>query len=328
MKVNGFRSALALAVGAVVFGSGMQSAMAQIEEVLVTAQRRAESLQDVPVAVSAFSPEDINNLGVVETLDIAKLVPNFVAHNNTGLGTANTYSLRALNNTESIATFDPPVGTYVDDFFIQRQNSNNYALFDIERVEVLRGPQGTLFGRNTTGGAVRVILNKPEEEFGGFLEAGAGRFGRTHFRGTVHLPVNDRVRTSFSGYWIEDDGYVTNLTTGEELNYEENFGMRGAITVDLTDDVTWDGSLTYIKADHANMLNTSTRTNPSVGSGRYNATGLTTTGAPFAGFAVGNKQNFGLGNVTESYHFTSEFTWQTGIGEVSVLTSYLSLDQD
>ncbi len=95
-----------------------------IEEVVVTATRRAENVQSIPVAVSAFTDDDVARLGVTETLDIAKVVPNFVAHNNTGLGTANTYSLRGLNNTESIATFDPPVGTYVDDFFIQRQNSN------------------------------------------------------------------------------------------------------------------------------------------------------------------------------------------------------------
>lgn len=91
-----------------------------------------------------------------------------------GLGTANSYAIRGLHNTESIATFDPPVGTYVDDFFIQRQNANNFALFDFDRIEVLRGPQGVLFGRNTTGGAVRVILKKPAEEFGGFVELGTG----------------------------------------------------------------------------------------------------------------------------------------------------------
>ncbi len=331
MKVNAIRSALALAVGAVVMGSGMQSAMAQIEEVLVTAQRKQESLQDVPVAVSAFSPDDIQNLGVVETLDIAKLVPNFVAHNNTGLGTANTYSLRGLNNTESIATFDPPVGTYIDDYFIQRQNSNNYALFDIDRVEVLRGPQGTLFGRNTTAGAVRVILRKPQDEFGGFFEASYGRFGRTQFRGTVHLPVNDRVRTSVSAYWIEDDGFVTNLTTGEDdLNSEENFGLRGAVDFDVTEDITWHTSVTYINSDHANMYNSSRRnsSDPRIGSGRYNATGLTTTGAPLAGFATGGKQFFGLGNQTESYHWTSDIEWQTALGTVNILTSYMALDQD
>jgi iron complex outermembrane receptor protein len=70
--------------------------------------------------------------------------------NNTGLGTANGYYLRGIGNTESIATFDPPVGTYVDDVFLSRQNANNLGLFDVERIEVLRGPQGTLFGRNTT----------------------------------------------------------------------------------------------------------------------------------------------------------------------------------
>ncbi|MFM7625649.1 MAG: TonB-dependent receptor plug domain-containing protein, partial [Gammaproteobacteria bacterium] len=148
-----------------------------LEEIVVTAQRREEKVQDVPIAISAFSAEQLERLNVTETLGISKLIPNLLAFNNTGLGTANGYYLRGIGNTESIPTFDPPVGTYVDDVFISRQNANNLGLFDSERIEVMRGPQGTLFGRNTTGGAINVILRKPAEEFGGYVEAGAGQFG-------------------------------------------------------------------------------------------------------------------------------------------------------
>lgn len=299
------------------------SLFAEIEEVVITAQRRSESLQDVPVAVTAFTDDQAARLQVTETLDLARIVPNFIAHNNTGLGTANTYSIRGLNNTESIATFDPPVGTYVDDFFIQRQNSNNYALFDIDRVEVLRGPQGTLFGRNTTGGAVRVILAEPAEEFGGFIEAGYGEFERYNFRASVDVPFNDSVRTKLSAYYINDDGFVENTTTGEDdVNQEENFGVRGAVQVDITSNVRWDASLTYIESDHANLLNNE------VDNDRFTATGLTQSGAPLTGAVVGDKANFGLGNQTESLHFTSDVEIDTSFGQVNILTSVLSLDQD
>jgi iron complex outermembrane receptor protein len=125
-----------------------------IEEVVVTAQRRAENRQEVPIAISAFTEAELERRQVTRTLDLIAFVPNMSGHNNTGLGTANTYSIRALNNSESIATFDPPVGTYVDDVFMARQNANNFQFFDVEQIEVLRGPQGTLFGRNTTGGAI------------------------------------------------------------------------------------------------------------------------------------------------------------------------------
>ena len=294
-----------------------------IEEVVVTATRRAENIQSIPVAVSAFTGEDLANLGVTETLDIAKVVPNFVAHNNTGLGTANTYSLRGLNNTESIATFDPPVGTYVDDFFIQRQKSNNYAMFDIDRIEVLRGPQGSLFGRNTTGGAVRVILKDPAEEFGGYAEVGAGRFDKITARGSVDIPASENFRLKISGYYINDDGFVDNVTTGEDgLNYEENFGIRGAVLWQPSDKASWNASLTYIESEHANMYNYVE------GDDRFTRTGLVSDGAPLAGFVTGNKQNFDLGNETRSLHFTSDIEWETDIGTVNILTSYLTLEQD
>ena len=127
-------------------------------DIVVTAQRREQSVQDVPIAISAFSADQLRAQGVSNTLDIGQFVPNLIAQNNTGLGSANAYYIRGLGNTETIPTFDPPVGTYVDDIYLSRQNANNLTLFDVERVEVLRGPQGTLFGRNTTGGAINVIL--------------------------------------------------------------------------------------------------------------------------------------------------------------------------
>ncbi len=145
-------------------------------DIIVTAQRRSESVQDVPIAISAFSSDQLEAQGVNNTLQLGQYIPNFVAQNNTGLGGANAYFQRGLGNAESIATFDPPVGTYVDDIYLSRQNANNLSLFDVERVEVLRGPQGTLFGRNTTGGAVSIILRDPAKEFGGYAELGYGRF--------------------------------------------------------------------------------------------------------------------------------------------------------
>ena len=252
LSITSFSAALCL--GAFVAATLPTAALAQgIEEVVVTATRRAENIQSIPVAVSAFTDDDLANLGVTETLDISKVVPNFLAHNNTGLGTANTYSLRGLNNTESIATFDPPVGTYVDDFFVQRQNANNYALFDIDRVEVLRGPQGTLFGRNTTGGAVRVILKEPAEKFGGFIEAGGGRFDRITARGSVDVPATDNFRLKISGYYIDDDGFVEGVNNGEkDLNHENNFGVRGAVLWQ-GENASWNAALAYIESDHANM---------------------------------------------------------------------------
>ena len=202
------RSTPVLLTVAVAAALPFETAHAQLEEVLVTAERREASVQDVPVAVSAYNEELIDRLQLDDTLDLINVVPNLFGGNNTGLGTANMYYMRAQGNDESIATFDPPVGTYVDDVYITRQNANNFTLFDVERIEVLRGPQGTLYGRNTTGGAISIIMRKPGEEMSGYIEGGIGRWDRTMIRGSVDVPISDRILTKFSYYSVDDSGYA------------------------------------------------------------------------------------------------------------------------
>jgi iron complex outermembrane receptor protein len=226
-----------------------------LEEVTVTAQRRAENVQDVPIAISAFSANELEKRNVGSPLEIIQYVPNLNGNNNTGLGSANVYFLRGLGNTESIATFDPPVGTYVDDIYIARQNSNNFGLFDVERIEVLRGPQGTLFGRNTTGGAINLLLRKPGETMRGFAEVGFGAWGEKSARGSIDLPVNDRLSTQIAAYWKESDGYVKNFTTGKDDNGLDEKGIRGAARLKISEDVTWDAAINYVYSGTFNKLN-------------------------------------------------------------------------
>jgi iron complex outermembrane receptor protein len=303
-----------------------QSSEGGLEEVVVTAQRRAEAIQDVPIAITALTGAQLERLNVGDTLDLVRLVPNAFASNNTGLGTANVYSIRGLNNTESIATFDPPVGTYVDDVFIARQNANNFAFFDVERVEVLRGPQGTLFGRNTTGGAVNVILKKPGEEFGGYAEVGFGQFNRRTARFSIDMPASETLLTKLSAYYAEDDGYVWNLTTGEKLNADDNKGVRFAVRWLASDSLTWDVAADYIDQSYMNILN-----GELAGSGddaRISRTGMRTDTAATRGIFVNDKQNFPLGNEVKSTSFTSNIGWQTGVGTVNFITGWRSLEQD
>jgi len=112
--------------------------------------------------------------------------------------TANTYFMRGLGSTEQIALLNPAVSTYVDEVIIPRQNANNYTLFDVERVEVLRGPQGTTFGRNSTGGAISIVTRKPGKELGGYLTLGMGSYDSRLARGSVDVPLGERVLTKFS----------------------------------------------------------------------------------------------------------------------------------
>ena len=298
---------------------------AELEEIVVTAERRETSVQDIPIAITAFNQDQLDRLQITETLDLVRVIPNMIGANNTGLGTANTYSIRGLNNTESIATFDPPVGSYIGDSFIQRQNANNFTLFDIDRVEVLRGPQGTLFGRNTTGGAVRVILKDPADELGGFVEGGFGEYDEINFRGSIDIPFNERLRTKFSAYFVEDDGYVDVTEPGQEdLNYEESWGARIGLQLDINECATWDASITYNDNEHANVFN-----------GEVNGERVSTSNLAdnaFGGaqpFFTGGKANLpGNFNRTESTLFTSDFEFETTIGTVNFISSYITLDHE
>ena len=220
-----------------------------LDTVIVTAERREEDIQKVPLAVTALSGAQLDQQQIVSTLDLARVVPNLTAANNVGLGGAVMYFMRGVGNTESIATFDLPIGTYVDEVYVSRQSGNQIALSGVERVEVLRGPQGTLFGRNTTGGAVQVITKKPGDEFEGEAEVGFGRFDRVLARAAVNAPLSDSLAVRVSGLYIDDNGYTENTLNDDRFNDERTWGVRGAVRFDPNDTLLWDVSAQFIEQD-------------------------------------------------------------------------------
>ena len=320
-----------------------------LDTIIVTAQRRSESVQTVPIAISAFSADTLSNRGIATPLQMINYVPNLFGANNTGLGSANAYYIRGLGNTESIASFDPPVGTYIDDIYMSRQNGNNFAFFDIDRIEVLRGPQGTLFGRNTTGGAVNVIMKKPGDRLGGFVEAAYGAYDLKMVRGSIDLPLNDAISVKVSGYFQDNDGYVNNTTTGERNNDSDMAGLRGAIQMKITDTLTWNGSGTYMRNSGENIINfTCDPRDPTNCNGRFATTGMrsnlpdgTNNAYPglidlvsfFGGSIVpltptGRKAGFGLGNEVETQLYVSNFEWAASDDfTVNLISGYIAMTQ-
>lgn len=200
-----------------------------LEEITVTAERRESSLQDVPVAVSAFDQTEIERRQSFNVVDIVNNVPNLVGNNNIGQGTATTVFLRGVGTTESIVTVDTAMGFYVDDVYIARQGVNNFSLYDIERVEVLRGPQGTLYGRNTSAGAIKVITREPQEEFEASGKLSAGRYDRFNFKGALNLPiVDDELFFRLNTVFQQGDGYTDNITLNKDVNDRDLWAWRGA----------------------------------------------------------------------------------------------------
>ncbi|MGL5837932.1 MAG: TonB-dependent receptor [Sphingorhabdus sp.] len=304
-----------------------------IEEIVVTAQRRNENVQDVPIAISAFSSEQLEAQGVSNALQLGQFIPNMTAQNNTGIGSANAYFLRGLGNTETIATFDPPVGTYVDDIYLSRQNANNLSLFDVERIEVLRGPQGTLFGRNTTGGAVSVVMREPGPDFGGYAEIGYGRYDRKIARASVDIPLAPSFGAKISGYWQNDDGYVKNVTTGQRMNDDDGWGVRLGLSGDLGG-ARWKAAYAHLEANGENILNFDC--NPADSDdckGRFATTGLqvgnTVSTSTYAPLVIrGEKANYLQGNRSATDLITSNLDIDLSSDiTLSLITGYVNVSQ-
>ena len=260
-----------------------------LEEITVTAQRREQSLQDVPIAITAFTADQLEQRQVFNTYDLVRNIPNLTGNSNVGVGTSSSLYIRGIGNGESIATFDLPVGTYVDDVYVARQNHNNFSLFDVERIEVLRGPQGTLFGRNTTGGAINVVMKKPSEELKGYVEAGIGRFGLWTARTSIDLPISDRLLTKFSAYRVKDDGYALQVSTGDYFNDRDASGLRADIRFLPVDGVTIDFIGEYVDDRNTNFLNVENADGNRIINNKI-------TQGSLAGIITGAKANLPLGN--------------------------------
>jgi iron complex outermembrane receptor protein len=189
------------------------------ESVTVTARRREENLQDVPQSITAFSGEALRELGVRDLRGLSNATPNMefsYAGNGSGGGNFAQVFLRGVGQPDFIITKDPGVGVYVDNVYFARAPGSVLELLDVERIEVLRGPQGTLFGKNTIGGAVHVITRRPTGQFGGEAQLALGRFGRVDGSASLDFPVVEgKLAGRVSGLARTQDGYYRRLAYSE-----------------------------------------------------------------------------------------------------------------
>ncbi|HEU4532252.1 MAG TPA: TonB-dependent receptor [Steroidobacteraceae bacterium] len=202
-----------------------------IEEVIVTSQRIAQSLQDVPVAVSAFDAEMLEQQQITRLEDIRFSVPSIAMAPNTGASSAAKIFLRGLGEDESFFTADVPVGIYVDEVYIARQTGALFDLYDVDRIEVLRGPQGTLFGRNTTAGAIQLISKRPDADaFGLDADLTVGDFERRDARATLNVPIVDgRLAARFSGMVRTREGWSRERNGDRDVNDQDVWGGRASL---------------------------------------------------------------------------------------------------
>jgi iron complex outermembrane receptor protein len=234
-----------------------------LEEVMVTAQKREQNAQDVGISITAYTGDQLDQLGFRNSSDIATLTPGVHVGGNLA-GQNLQFTIRGVAQNDFNDQTESPVAVYIDDTYVAMAQGQRFAMYDLDRVEVLKGPQGTLFGRNATGGLAHFVSRRPTEELDGYAYVEYGDYDRIRVEGAVGGSLTDGVRGRLSGYYLEQDGYLDNSYdptspqafnpsqlalsegTGDDFGGEENMAVRGQIEFDLGDD-----GLLWLSANYA-----------------------------------------------------------------------------
>ena len=229
-----------------------------LEEVVVTARKREESLQSIPVAVSAISGENLAREGIREPADLARIVPSLNIQGTTGsTGTGMILSIRGQQASDVLLTLSTPVGLYEDSVNIPHPVGSNIAFFDLQRVEVLKGPQGTLYGRNTTGGAINIITRGADYNgIHGFAYGEAGNFKDWKLAGAVNIPiVPDMLAARLSYQHWKREGFGRSAVTGQRVGDDRKDDLaRLSVRFDPISTVSVIGKLEYFRAHRTDQL--------------------------------------------------------------------------
>lgn len=217
---------------------------AVLEEIIVTSQKRSESLQDVPISVSSMSADDIAAKRIHGAEDLAMHVPNLQVNSPIGDGLP-VFSLRGISMSDFSLSQNSPIATYYDEVYKGTWAIMGLGMYDLERIEVLKGPQGTLYGKNTTGGAVNLIARKPEFDTNGYVNFGYGRYSHRTVEGAYETPLSDNVAARVAFIYDKSDGYVKNKYPGKkDLNDQDQYGVRATLRYQPTEavDIVFRGS--------------------------------------------------------------------------------------
>jgi iron complex outermembrane receptor protein len=228
---------LAAALGVLAaFTGGM--AQAALEEVVVTAQRREQNLQEVGISVTAFSDEQVRNMGFANTVDVAQMTPNLNYTVPQGESSQINFFLRGVGLNDFADAQENPVAVYVDDVYKPAMGGLALQLFDVERIEVLRGPQGALFGRNSTGGVIHYVTKRPSEEFDAYADVMYGDYDQIKAEAAVGGGLTDGVMGRLSVAYNDNDGWTRNRTPGvQDYNSSDSIAGRAQLLFAPSDDL-------------------------------------------------------------------------------------------
>lgn len=219
-----------------------------LEEVIVTAQKREENVQTVPVAVTALSEETIRNATMIDINDVSRHAPGFTMSNYNPVQPQPF--IRGVGSSPADAGSDTSVGVFIDGVYAGRAGGFRTDMFDMQRVEVLRGPQGTLFGRNVAGGALNMVSNAPSRDYAGSLELTGGDYDLWAAKGMLNGPLSDQLAGRLAFSLRERDGHTKNTVTGNKVHDEDNKSVRGRLLWEATDNFSTLLSAEYAKDDY------------------------------------------------------------------------------
>ena len=235
-----FRSLISVLVGLPILGIGITSAQAQggalLEEVIVTAQKREQSVQDVPLAVTVLGAEQIDSAYAVGFEDLQKLIPS-VSFTKGSTNRNSAVVVRGIGTISFSTAAEPSVSTVVDGVVLGRSGQAFTDLYDLERLEVLRGPQGTLFGKNASAGVVNLTTRRPSEQLEGSIDVSVFEDDEQRVKGRVSGPLSENVRASLTGFVGNFDGYINNVFDGDTVQGYDRTGFRGMLEWDVNENV-------------------------------------------------------------------------------------------
>ena len=304
------------------------------EEIVVTARKREETAQTVPIPMTALSDEQLERRNIRDITEIEKMSPNTDISASSVNSSATTIFMRGIGQGNFASTQDPKIGIYVDGVYLSRPQGGLFDLMDVERVEILRGPQGTLFGRNTTAGLIQILTNKPgpEQEFD--IRAGLGSDGHQTYGFTYNQPLSDSVSTRFAIYHKETDGFIKNAITGKDRGNEDALSYRASISLELEN---YSALFTYdhFEADERGRLASCRFTGPANG---FQAGGLASVANIFGIYnqiqancegttrdvSIDTTNDEGVESDVNAYILNQSYDF--GWGEVTSITAYREID--
>ena len=294
-------------------GAVFAQSSALLEEIVVTAQRRAESVQDVPIAINAFTDEQLKAVGIDSTLDLQLKVPGLHLEPLAGHGFA---YVRGVGTDTLTPGLEPTTAVHLDGVYLPRLASIISDFYDAERVEVIKGPQGTLFGRNATGGVIHLLSRKPEDELGGYLDVSGGNHATVRVEGALNAPISERAALRVAGLFHDNNGYSDNSFTGRDEDTTDVKSFRTQLLFRPTDAVSIRVFGDY--TDDQSSRGTASHVSPPLTDNPY----VALSGGTVLPDIRDTYRDVTANNETEAWGIGAEITWNAGNVEIKSLTSY------